>query len=265
MDTSLVSKKRQKKGQLQLQRQDLIDRFCKMDEDDITSRSKSIYLLAKISGIFFENETITVVDKRNIISNLHTLISTNKQSIKEFDTYSANFIGAQVQEEKDKIKQKQQQHSTNVFKTKVLSANNNVRRKEKTYDGKSTRIEIRLNMSALPTDTSLTGQLSRQLQELVDKIVETDSTVKILPWFLKEENVPLENNRVPEDKRTFTKYFQRLQPKNTGFVYGEMRLQHERRWEDIVFDLTPWLTETKSAIYFQQLQCQATTNLGWLL
>jgi hypothetical protein len=61
------------------------------------------------------------------------------------------------------------------------------------------------------------------------------------------------------------KFFQRLQPKEIGFVYGEMQIIHDRRWEDIVYDLTPWLTETKSAIYFQKLQCQATNNLGWLL
>jgi hypothetical protein len=33
----------------------------------------------------------------------------------------------------------------------------------------------------------------------------------------------------------------------------------------MIFDLTPWLTENKHAIYFQHLQCQNTTNLGWLL
>jgi hypothetical protein len=29
--------------------------------------------------------------------------------------------------------------------------------------------------------------------------------------------------------------------------------------------LTPWLSEQKHGIYFQHLQCQKTTNLGWLL
>jgi hypothetical protein len=44
-----------------------------------------------------------------------------------------------------------------------------------------------------------------------------------------------------------------------------MQITHTRRWEDIVYDLTPWLTETKNGIYYQELQCPLTTNLGWLL
>jgi hypothetical protein len=267
MDTSLVSKKRQKKAQLQLQRQDILNRFCDMDEQDITLRSKSIYLLAKISGIFFDNDTIILDERKLMLDNFNQIITKNPKSIHVFNTYSANIIGAQIQEflDKEEATRKKVQVNESSINSKVIMDNGKKTYNQRVYDGKITRVEIRLNMTALPTDTTITGQLYRQIQELVDKIAEVDPAVKILPWFLKDENVPLENNKVPEDKRMFTKYFQRFQPKNTGFVYGEMRLQHERRWEDIVFDLTPWLTETKSAIYFQHLQCQSTTNLGWLL
>jgi hypothetical protein len=65
--------------------------------------------------------------------------------------------------------------------------------------------------------------------------------------------MPLVDNKVPTEKPANSRYFQRFQPKVQGFTYGEMRVQLTRRWEDIVFDLTPWLTEIKHAVYLQHL------------
>jgi hypothetical protein len=54
-----------------------------------------------------------------------------------------------------------------------------------------------------PTDTNSTGQLSRQTQELIDKIIEVDYMVKIIPWLAKDGHEPLQNNKVPEQKQIF--------------------------------------------------------------
>ena len=48
-------------------------------------------------------------------------------------------------------------------------------------------------------------------------------------------------------------------------VHGEFRMEYSRRWEDIIQDLTPWLSDNRHGMYYQQLQCPNTTNLGWLL
>jgi hypothetical protein len=48
-------------------------------------------------------------------------------------------------------------------------------------------------------------------------------------------------------------------------IHGEFRMEHSRRWEDIINDLTPWLSDQRHGMYYQHLQCPNTTNLGWLL
>jgi hypothetical protein len=48
-------------------------------------------------------------------------------------------------------------------------------------------------------------------------------------------------------------------------AHGEFRMEHSRRWEDIIHDITPWLSEHRHGLFYQHLQCANTTNLGWLL
>jgi hypothetical protein len=65
----------------------------------------------------------------------------------------------------------------------------------------------------------------------------------MLPWFDKDEQAQIEINIVPEDQFTCIKFFQRFQPKNESFAYGEIKFQLKRIWEDIIFDLPPWLNK----------------------
>jgi hypothetical protein len=50
-----------------------------------------------------------------------------------------------------------------------------------------------------------------------------------------------------------------------GNNYGEMYMEHSRRWEDIIYELTPWLSEWQHGMYYQHLQSPSTTSLGWFL
>jgi hypothetical protein len=44
-----------------------------------------------------------------------------------------------------------------------------------------------------------------------------------------------------------------------------MQITQTRKLEDIIFDLNDWLSQRRRRLYFQTLQCQSTTNIGWLL
>jgi hypothetical protein len=108
-------------------------------------------------------------------------------------------------------------------------------------------------------------QLQRQLQELIDQMVNMDPTIKFFPWLDRNQQTELDKSKVPNDMRSINIYFPRLQANRTGFTYGEMHISHSRRWEDIIFDLTEWLSNKGHGVYVQTLQCPVTTNLGWLL
>jgi hypothetical protein len=127
-----------------------------------------------------------------------------------------------------------------------------------------TRLELRLLLKQEGNETEL-HQLQRQIQELIYQMLITDPTIKFYPWYDREQQLELENSKVPGDIRSINKYFPRLKAAKTGFTHGEMRIFHTRRWEDIIFDLTDWLVQRSYGVYYQTLQCQSTTNIGWLL
>jgi hypothetical protein len=108
-------------------------------------------------------------------------------------------------------------------------------------------------------------QLQRQLQEMVNQLTLIDPTIKIFPWFDKEKQITLENSKIPGDIKSINIYFPRLQPVRHGNSYGEMKISLTRRWEDIIYEMTDWLSARNHGLYYQALQCQTTTNLGWLL
>jgi hypothetical protein len=129
---------------------------------------------------------------------------------------------------------------------------------------KTSRLEIRLNMKQEGNENDVL-QLQRQLQEVVNEICRVDSTIRIFPWMDRETETALENAQVPNEIRSINKYFSRIQPIQTGFAYGEIKITHSRRWEDMIYNMTEWLSTRKQGLYYQTLQCQTTTNLDWLL
>ena len=148
---------------------------------------------------------------------------------------------------------------------RVMENKNNKPKQKLKLNNDISRLEIRLNMIQSNQDTGLAHQLQRQLQEMVNKLLEADPTIKILPWFDNAEQTPLPNNKVPAETRIINRYFQRIKPKNTGFNYGEVKIQHRKKWEDIIFEMNQWLTQTRHGVYYQKVQCQSTVNIGWLL
>jgi hypothetical protein len=162
------------------------------------------------------------------------------------------------------ISEDQQNVQKSRVTTKTANKNTNNERVSNKNDG-SSRIEIRLHIQPGNNDINELSQLHTHLQELVEQLRHIDESITFIPWFERDNDTPLDGGKIPDDIRTINKYFPRLQPIKSGFTYGEARMVHKKRWEDIVHRMTDWLTRKKHGIYYQTLQCQSTTNLEWLL
>ena len=125
-----------------------------------------------------------------------------------------------------------------------------------------TRFDIRINIHYASNELM---QMRKQLQEVIDKLLEIDETIKFVPWYSSAYEDVMPNHTLPEDLWNINKYFPRMKPKQSGPIYGEFRMMHTKKHEDIIQAITPWLFENKIGIYYHTLQCKTTTNLGWLL
>jgi hypothetical protein len=131
---------------------------------------------------------------------------------------------------------------------------------------KFSRIELRLCMSPNENDNGDIDQLRRQLSEVLTRLLQADPHIRVWSWYERNEDSPIGDvSSLPQEMRSLNRYFNRLYPTKYGMVHGEFRMEHSRRWEDIIHEMTPWLSEHRHGMYYQHLQCPNTTNLGWLL
>ena len=130
---------------------------------------------------------------------------------------------------------------------------------------KFSRIELRLCMHPNADENGDVYQLRRQLHEVIQQLLNVDPHIRFWSWYERSNDINLNITNIPSDIRSINRYFNRIAPSQNGMVHGEFRMEHSRRWEDIIHDLTPWLSELRHGMYYQQLQCPSTTNLGWLL
>jgi hypothetical protein len=99
-----------------------------------------------------------------------------------------------------------------VNKTKILHTANtrNSGRGQHHQHNNGIRLEIRLNITKVSEEETVTEQRTWHLQEMVDKFKIKDSSLIILPWLNKNGDVPLEEYVVPGEKHLFSRYFQRF-------------------------------------------------------
>jgi hypothetical protein len=275
-----VRHKKLNKEKLQKLREELIVQFISMDTKTLINMG-NIQGLSKLNGITFKENTITEKGKKDIITLAIKFCEKGISTLPNSDNFSINILQANLNEQKgpldtEQVVEVQQtcmdiQEETiqhNTVKSRVSSRESNRRpiaRNQKRSSKNLTRVELRLNLQPTVHDKGNVDQLQRQIQEVVNKLIEADDSVQFHPWYENETQKTLENNKVPEDLRSMHQYFPRLQPIKTGPTYGEFQISHKRNWEDIIGDLTPWLTNQKHGLYYQVLQCPLTTNIGWLL
>jgi hypothetical protein len=236
-NNTAIFKKQIKKEQLKHQQSVILQHFCDATEEEIKN-FKSVHLLASISGIFFEPDVIKEQQKQELVNEWKEKCQQENIHL-VYDIFSINFINAHIQQFIDDSQHEKEKQliRTTSHKSKILQLEPSAHRFHLRKQHKSIRLEVRLNMVEKEEDKSIMGQLKRQLQELVDKMASIDSSLQILPWFTKNGDVPLADNKLPDEKFN-------LMPKQQGLTYGEFRITIDRRWEDIIFDLTPWLQYT---------------------
>jgi hypothetical protein len=272
-------------------RQDVV-RIFKQFQYEQLPLTMNIGRLAEVFNIFFDQGSIVPSDKSKLIQEIKQAVENKEWEKIRIHNSSVQLISQYIQNKEHNIKSVDQSSpNTNSAKAVQFVTANKIPNSNKTSIVKPSdrvtvisskakhkpkikpilkqnnisRIEFRLNMVAHSSDTSLYQHLQRQLQEVVDILVKHDRFIKFLPWFDNNEQTPLFNNKVPLDIRQANRYFQRVRPKESGFTYGEFKIQHSRQWEDIIYEVTPWLTQCRHGLYYQKVQCQKTVNVGWLL
>jgi hypothetical protein len=276
------TKKPMNKEKLESLRQDLVSKFISTDNNTIVSMG-NIQALSKLNGIYFLDGTLSIKGKKDLLllaikfceKGITMLPNQDAFSLKTLQVYLSN---EDISNEQQKVPIIETENNTtsnnNINSQRAIIPSRISVRKTKRHPNAAelrkarpltTRVELRLHLQPNNQDIGTVTHLKRQLQEIVDKLVDVDNSVKFHPWYDEIPNSSLENNKVPEDLRSIHRFFPRVQTMRQGPTYGEFQISHKRNWEDIVRDLNPWLTSQKHGLYYQVLQCPLTTNIGWLL
>jgi hypothetical protein len=128
-----------------------------------------------------------------------------------------------------------------------------------------TRVELRVNITNATEPENNLQKLHRHLVEILTTLRESDPIVKVIPWKEQQQYAEIDASNIPKHQSGITRFFNRIMPKNEGSAYADMRIKHTRQFGDIMNDIQLWLSNNRHGIYFQTLQCENTTNIGWLL
>ena len=128
-----------------------------------------------------------------------------------------------------------------------------------------TRFELRVHVTPTVNSGNNLNNLRTHLVEIVKKLIESDNTVKVVPWKGQPNGEEIDAQNTPNTQPGLNKYFNRIFPRAEGFVYVDVRLKHKRSSVDIINDISLWLSNQQHGLYFQTLQSEETSNIGWLL
>ena len=129
----------------------------------------------------------------------------------------------------------------------------------------TTRLELRVNVQSTGINENNLQKLRRHLVDIIDKLIESDNELKVIPWKENTEYREIDANSIPTNQPGIASFFNRINPRQEGFVYADIRIKHRRIIEDIINDTSLWLSNQKHGMYFQTLQSESITNIGWLL
>ncbi len=151
--------------------------------------------------------------------------------------------------------------------TKQLNNQIKMRPNRSTQSGEFliSRLELRVNITQTTTNETNIQKLRRHLVDIAAKLTESDNHLKLIPWREQQAYAEITAQNVPNHQPGINKFFNRASPRSEGFVYADIRIKHKRPVDDIIKDISLWLSNQQHGIYFQTLQCEETTNIGWLL
>jgi hypothetical protein len=128
-----------------------------------------------------------------------------------------------------------------------------------------TRLELRVCLAQATTNETNIQKLHRHLVEIATELTSVDNDLKFIPWKNQQVYEEITAQQVPNHQPGINKFFNRAYPKTDGLTYADLQIKHKRPAGDIINDIALWLSNRQHGLYFQTLQCEEVSNIGWLL
>ena len=147
-------------------------------------------------------------------------------------------------------------------RSKTPDATNRTRQ-QFTFETRITfKMSIKPTVEPLQTIRSITKQLLTEMSHIDDKLV-------LLPWNQKSTSSPITNTMsMPDSVTAIYKYLHKLfVPRNAveTTIYPQLRLGHEMDFTTLREGIYPWVQSLGHGIFYNMLQAEDSTELGWLL
>lgn len=132
----------------------------------------------------------------------------------------------------------------------------------------STRVGTKLQIKASATPERT---FSEALMKLLEQVWEADEKACLLPW--KERNVQrfpaiCKVEDFPRETERLRKYMHRFflpRENKDGQAYPYLHLGHESSFKELSGGIQPWLRSTNQGLYYQMLQSELFSDIGWFL
>jgi len=97
-----------------------------------------------------------------------------------------------------------------------------------------------------------------------------DPDAGILPWYshsLMPGDFLKSAQNITSNVLLMQKYFPRIyfRPATHQVIYTSICIAHSSDRDEVLNNLKTWLVQGQHAMYLQAIQCEQTTELGWLL
>ena len=259
MGSSTTIKERSKHKKISALKLEILAEFINMPRYKFR-HVQQVLMLSKINGIYLTEGSFTDEGKKVITDSIQENIPRHKLSQDDFSQTLLNrYISTNEQS-------KRQTQNDSEIQSSRITTNDSVQSQQimsptLTKIEEGSRFDIRIS---LPEGNDVTT-LRTILQQIIHKLTEVDTSVTFIPWFSNEINESMPFNVVPDSLWEINKFFPRIKATKSGPTYGEFRMIHSKPYQQIIEEMSTWLYEPRHAIYYQALQSQLTTNLGWLL
>ena len=122
----------------------------------------------------------------------------------------------------------------------------------------------------VPASNKPPEEMQKQIQEFLNACNDnSDGSINILPWKANDgtEYPFIENDdQVPSQLSQLKIYFPRLRLSQKGsLIYTSVHLGHDVAVENLLTDISFWLTDSGVKLYKKTIQAESSAILGWFL
>jgi hypothetical protein len=127
----------------------------------------------------------------------------------------------------------------------------------------SMRFDIRIHIKQ---DESINNvlNLQKQISTIINELRKSDDTIKVMPWSDSSNKNHLEESDI-RTQMELNQFFPQIRSISQGPTWGEVKIQHSKSWETILYETNQWLNENSHGLYHKDLQTETSYSIGWLL